>query len=167
MSKLPNFGESDFNSELEFLIYTGIEIQDSIRILQERLREIKRRIEPYFVGEKTQEELVTPLGAAVRRVQNIWKVDPTKIEIFEKAFGDHFAAFIQEKVEYKPTPKLRKLVLDADDALGQTLRPYVYVDQRVNISFKKITQTQEANNEDQRGSVHGGPHRQTDPAQGA
>ncbi len=156
MNPIPEFKQNEFNSELEFLIYAGLEIQESIRLLQERLREIKRRLEPYFAGEKTQEELVTPLGAAVRRVQNIWKIDDSKIEIFQKAFKDQFPQFVQEKVEYKPTPKLRKLVLNADDALGQTLRPYIFIDQRVNISFKKITQTQQnqgEQHEDKRGAV--------------
>ncbi len=164
MSQLPNFGQADFNNELEFLIYTGLEIQESIKFLQERLREIKRRLEPYFAGEKTQEELVTPLGAAVRRVQNIWKIDDTKIDLFRQAFKDDYPQFVQEKTEYKPTPKLRRLVLDADDALGQTLRPYIFVDQRVTISFKKLhSETKGGQNENQRGAVPERPHRKADP----
>lgn len=123
---------------LSKLIERGVTITQAISDLKEELKEIKAAIDPYFPAEKTTEELVTDSGMAVRKVSNSWGIDEANLGEITKILGASYLEFVSENIDYKPRPKLRKLVLDADSEIGNRLRSYVHVEQGVAISFKAL-----------------------------
>ncbi|MBO8183318.1 MAG: hypothetical protein H0Z28_11105 [Archaeoglobus sp.] len=105
--------------------------------MQEELKELKNQIEPYFEGEKTVETLLTPVGAAERKVTNIWDLDDKRVGDLRNLLGDRFGEYVKEEIKYKLTTKLRKAAMENDD-FGKEIRDYIKIHQRVTISFKGI-----------------------------
>lgn len=130
----------DTRPNVEHLIREGVYLQEQIEMFRKRLSDVRDALDPLFPADKTSEQLVTSVGTAQRKVQNKWKVHLDKVPAMHELLNDEFEDFLQKKIDYRTTAKLRKVVGDADNALGLALRPYVFIDQTVSIGFTAATQ---------------------------
>lgn len=126
------------NTNLESLVFEGAFITKEIERLKARLMELKLAIDPFFPAQKTQEKIYTPFGVATRKVTNQWGIYEENIDLLRGVLGELYPQYVDEIISFKVKPKLRSIMLDADSALRDELEPCVYVDQKVNISFKSI-----------------------------
>lgn len=126
------------NTNLESLVFEGAFITKEIERLKARLMELKLAIDPLFPAQKTQEEIFTPFGVVTRKVTNQWGIYEENIDLLRGILGELYPQYVDEIISFKVKPKLRSTMLDADSPLRDELEPCVYVDQKVNISFKPI-----------------------------
>jgi hypothetical protein len=103
---------------LNRLIFEGAFITQQIENLKGRLAEIKESIEVYFPAERTSERLRNGDAIAIRRVRNSWGIRNEAILDVLSNFDMDEDQFVTRKLEYRPTPKLRNIVLDPDSELG-------------------------------------------------
>jgi len=122
------------------LIKLACKHQSLINFANEQLKRIGQQLIELgaFDTSKTKSERVTPAGVAVyQRTVKVKIVDANKLaDILREDFFD----YVKEETVYKPTPKLRRAVLNGEGSLANRLRRCVGIKEYEYVIFKPAKQ---------------------------
>lgn len=118
------------------LIEHGVRLTNERRFIDAELSNIRRQLEPIFPAVKTQEELKSGSGAAVRTVRREWWIKPRRLAAVRNILGEGYAHLIDEEMPLTVTPGLRALIKNGNSEIGLSLRPYIIVNRTTHIAFR-------------------------------
>jgi hypothetical protein len=120
----------------EQLVAIGLELTTQRQLIDLQLHEVRRELDGRFPGVKTQEEISTKKGRAVRMVRHEYWIAPGKLGDVRRILGTAYAHLLDPEQPLVVTPRLRALSKDERSDVGRLLRPYIKVDRRIRISFR-------------------------------
>lgn len=126
------------DAEVERLIAEGCRVTAQIEALQEKLKELKERAACYvrergLLAGRKNTKLIGLAGLAEISLRQELKItDPPALK---EALGLHYSLCVTEEITYKPTKRLRDLLVDADHPQAPVLRAAVAVRETEYVRF--------------------------------
>jgi hypothetical protein len=108
--------------------------------LARELEEIKQFFMNEIPAEGTTAQLATPSGVAVKKIVCSYSVRTEAIAILKKLFGEQFGEYVNEKLSYGATAKLRKLLADADYKHSKKIRDAVTITESYSVTFTGVAE---------------------------
>jgi hypothetical protein len=118
------------------LIEQGLRLTKERQRIDAELSRVRRQIEPLFPAVKTQEDIQSTNGMAVRTVRREWWIKPRRLAAVRNILGKGYAHLIDEEMPLTVTPGLRALINNPNSAIGLSLRPYIIVNRATHIAFR-------------------------------
>lgn len=117
------------------IINIGVQLMRQRRLIDMQLRELYSELEPRFPGQRTQEEISTAVGRAVRTVRREYWIKPGSLDAVRKILGTAYAHMIDVEQPLSVTSKLLALAKDERSDVGRLVRQFIVVDRRRRIVF--------------------------------
>ncbi len=118
------------------LIEQGVRLTKEKQRIDAELSRVRQQIEQLFPAVKTQEEIESTTGTAVRTVRREWWIKPRRLAAVRNIIGAGYAHLIDEEMPLTVTPGLRALINNSHSEIGLALRPYIIVNRTTHIAFR-------------------------------
>lgn len=120
-------------------IKRAIELTQEMKDIKSELDGIKEFFaQEIFKGEKTKQKYVSEYGIVEQTIRNDYEVLAQYVPAIRDLFKKKTDDFINVKSTYKPTAKLRELLLDADYENIELLRDAVQIKTSTSLAFEPI-----------------------------
>ncbi len=127
-------------SEYEKKIAEALALQGAIDNKKERLDEIKQFFaDEVSSGKISDKTLATSVGTMIYTTSNSYSVKPENIDVLKKIFKTTYGQFVDEKLSFGCTAKLKKLLSDGDFKQIEAVREAVSIKESVSVKFKAVS----------------------------
>ncbi len=127
------------------LIDRGWTLTLALKSIEKELKELKKALKPYF-DVLGRNQIESDQARALRSITQEWIIEQLFVEEIRKVVGDLFDEFVVTDIRYKPTSKMKDLLVNADDTMASQLRPFIRVRETEKIFFRPLkVQTKERN----------------------
>jgi len=127
--------------KMERLLRQGVMLTDHIERLKEELDEMKTEMLPFGLADmkatgKKSAKIIGAAGLCEVTVSSSFSIADANVPQILDVLGEEVGErMIVQKVAYKPSTAMKRLLADGDDPRGVMLRLYVDVKERESVRF--------------------------------
>jgi hypothetical protein len=144
MARTRQTAETKFSKKEEFdqicadKIERALELEISMKEDKKELEGIKEFFMNLLTKENQIQTLATYKGIATLKTVNGYSVSTVEVPNLKKVFKKNYAEFINEKISYGATAKLKELLHDGDYEFRDVIRKAVIIETNQSVKFEKI-----------------------------